>query len=257
MSYLKPIVAKRFSDAAATYALHAPVQEQVALTLAQQLTAHVPRLVNIGSGTGFAHHVLTEVCDRLLALDIAPAMLRTLRASQPVHSCIQADMDNLPLTDTSTDAIYSSLALQWSHNINQWFSEAARVLTSNGQLHVSTLLPGTLHELNTSLKQVGCGAKVNRFIDKTTILETIKASGLELMAATERHYKVTFSSLFAVMHSLKHIGAHTSADQTNSRPLTPNRLRIAQTYYCEHFAQGANRLPVSYRVLFLSIEKKP
>ncbi|MCF1438834.1 MAG: methyltransferase domain-containing protein, partial [Shewanella sp.] len=95
-------IAHQFSRAAAHYREHNHLQRKTA----QQLqTGFTPwgTLVDIGAGPGteFATPV------RVIALDIAPGMLRTLKVYFPQQSAICADAQALPLVDDSIDCLYS------------------------------------------------------------------------------------------------------------------------------------------------------
>ena len=120
-----------FDRAALTYDAAAVVQRQAAQGLLAHLLAYADALniplplsapvLDAGCGTGYALPLLAQHCpgQPLLALDVAPAMLRSsqhvlrgLQSTVPsLCATVCADLHALPLAATSLGLYWSSLAL--------------------------------------------------------------------------------------------------------------------------------------------------
>src|SRR5262245_31745712 len=105
-----------FDRAAQSYDQAAALQRRVADTLLDFVSAETPQaMIDAGCGTGYGTQALARRFPGapLIALDLAPAMLRAAfrRVPQALYAC--ADIQTLPLAAQSADLVWSSLALQW------------------------------------------------------------------------------------------------------------------------------------------------
>lgn len=250
-------IAASFSRAAGSYDSVAELQRRVADRLFTALApAGKPRILDLGSGTGYSLPALRQHAGQLYALDLAEGMLRHAR-QQPGRDAdgwLCGDAEDLPLTDASLDAVFSSLSVQWCENLAAVFAEAYRVLQPGGRMLLSTLGPQTLKELRAAWGAVDDRAHVNRFADAAELEAAIAGSGLTLTAWEEDEEVLYYRELKELMAELKQLGAH---NVNRGRPggLTGKQAlrRFIAAY--EQFRGRDGRLPASYQVWYLQLEK--
>lgn len=88
-------------------------------------------LVDLAGGSGRVSRHLGGVFDRVVVLDLEPAMVR--RVPGPLHSVL-ARAENLPLRDGSADAVIFTDALHHVEDQPQALREARRILKPGGVL---------------------------------------------------------------------------------------------------------------------------
>jgi len=264
-------VRRAFDHAAASYDAHAVLQREVCDRLLARLdfmTLQPERVLDVGAGTGYglAHLHQRYASAELCALDIAPAMLHAARArlpqpgwaqralsgvlnrsGQPQH-LICADMDRLPLADNSMNLIWSSLALQWAHDLDATLKGLHRVLAPGGLLIFATFGPDTLKELRTAFAAVDDAPHVNRFVDLHDIGDMLVNAGFASPVMEMEMLTLTYADLKLLMRDLKGIGAHNAA-ATRKRGLLGKSAwaRLEQAYETHRFD---DRLPATFEVIY-------
>jgi malonyl-CoA O-methyltransferase len=195
----KRAVRRAFGRAAASYDAHAVLQREVCDRMAErlQLLKTTPRrILDAGCGTGYgSRRLLAHWPDaRLVALDIAPAMLEAARARRPVWqrwlsglarlggkpACerfVCGDLEALPLAAGSIDMLWSNLAVQWSNDLDGTFAGFQRVLAPDGLLMFSTFGPDTLRELRAAFAELDDTPHVSRFADMHDIGDALVRAG--------------------------------------------------------------------------------
>jgi malonyl-CoA O-methyltransferase len=97
-----------------------------------------------------------------------------LRSRLPRLVC--GDAENLPLAAGSVQLVFSNLALQWCRP-DRVFPEAARVLESEGPLHLLDLRPGHAEGAARRVRAVDAGEHVNTFIDMHDLGDALVHAG--------------------------------------------------------------------------------
>ncbi|MCL1477526.1 MAG: methyltransferase domain-containing protein [Marinobacter sp.] len=143
-----------FGCASASYEGAARLQRQMGDAMLATITQPLLQgatVVDLGCGTGwYTRQLAQRFGAHTVGVDLAPGMLAYAQAQLMGPEAIQwleADAERLPLANQSVDLIYSNLMIQWCHNPQGVLRECLRVLRPGGQLRVSTLLLGTLQEL--------------------------------------------------------------------------------------------------------------
>jgi malonyl-CoA O-methyltransferase len=222
--YLDPrLVRRSFDRASRTYDAAAAVQAEIRARLLERLDIvrlEPSAVLDLGAGTGHASRDLKRryPSAQVVALDSSLAMLgksagqqRFLRKFLPV--C--ADAHSLPLQSQSVDLILSNLLIEWCHDPDAVFAEAARVLRPKGLFTFTTLGPDTLQEVRSLWRGVDPFTHVHRFIDMHDFGDALLRAGFaEPVMDTER-LTVTYSSLTSLLGEIRGSGA---SNLTQGRP---------------------------------------
>ncbi|MCD6706196.1 MAG: malonyl-ACP O-methyltransferase BioC [Thiobacillus sp.] len=264
-------VRRAFDHAAASYDAHAVLQREVCDRLLERLdymTLQPGRVLDVGSGTGYglAHlrsrYAEAECC----ALDIAPAMLSATRARLPQPTWAQralrrltprasplthlmcADMARLPLAPNSMNLVWSSLALQWAHDLEATLKGFHQVLAPGGLLIFATFGPDTLKELRAAFTAIDGAPHVNRFADLHDIGDMLIHAGFASPVMEMDMLTLTYADLKSLMRDLKGIGAHNAA-AARRRGLFGKSAwaRLEQAYESQRLE---GRLPATFEVVY-------
>lgn len=250
MAIDKRRVAESFSRAASSYDQAAAFQRQVGNNLLARLPQRFApeAIIDLGCGTGYFSRALAERYQQpVVGLDLAEGMLRFARAqTSSVRAWVAADAEALPLKPGSQDLIFSSLALQWCPDLGRALREAAQALRPGGCLALSTLVKGTLIELQQAWQAVDGFVHVNRFMPVADLQPLLATAGFGRWHCEIEEHVLRYGQLSALTRELKALGAH------NVNPGRPGgltgraRLRALTEAY-EGFRQPAG-LPATYQV---------
>ena len=264
-------VRRAFDHAAASYDAHAVLQREVCDRLLERLdfmTLKPARVLDVGTGTGYGlAHLRGRYADaELCAADIAPAMLAAARARLPQPTWAQralqrlapqatplshlmcADMERLPLAPNSMNLVWSSLALQWAHDLEATFRGFHRVLAPGGLLMFATFGPDTLKELRAAFSAIDDAPHVNRFIDLHDIGDMLIHAGFASPVMEMEMLTLTYADLKTLMRDLKGIGAHNAAASRRRGLLGKSAWARLEQAYEAHRLEG--RLPATFEVIY-------
>jgi len=264
-------VRRAFDHAAASYDAHAVLQREVCDRLLERLdymALQPARVLDVGTGTGYglahlhARYAEAELC----ALDIAPAMLAAARARLPQPTWTQralarvmsrsneaahmlcADMGRLPLAANSVNLVWSSLALQWAHDLEATFKGFHRVLAPGGLLMFATFGPDTLKELRAAFSEIDDAPHVNHFIDLHDIGDMLIHAGFSSPVMEMEMLTLTYGDLKTLMRDLKGIGAHNAAADRRRGLLGKSAWTRLERAYESQRLEG--RLPATFEVIY-------
>ncbi len=264
-------VRRAFDHAAASYDAHAVLQREVCDRLLERLdfmTLQPDRVLDVGTGTGYglthlrSRYAASEFC----ALDVAPAMLAATRARLPQPTWAQrvlhrlapsaaeathlvcADMERLPFLPSSMNLVWSSLAMQWAHDLEATLRGFHQVLAPGGLLIFATFGPDTLKELREAFTAIDDAPHVNRFIDLHDIGDMLIYAGFSSPVMEMEMLTLTYPDLKTLMRDLKGIGAHNAAS-TRRRGLLGKTAwsRLEQAYELQRLD---GRLPATFEVIY-------
>lgn len=254
-------IAASFSRAAASYDQVAELQRSVAQqllfdTLEPLLAAkQIQCWLDLGSGTGYGSRALYGLLPQAtgMALDLSEGMLKYAQPLGGAEYFIGGDAEHLPLQAGCCDLIFSSLALQWCGNFPQVLAEAYRVLRPGGVLAFSSLCAGTLHELQSSWRQVDALVHVNRFRTLTEYQRSCANSDFKVLHLELEPRRLYYPDLRHLTHELKNLGAH------NVNPGRPEgltgRARIQALVAAYEGLRTSQGLPACWEVLYAVLEK--
>lgn len=249
-------VRRSFDRAARSYDANAPLQREVRERLLEKLdlVTLAPRaILDAGCGTGGALKPLAKRFAKaeLVALDIAPAMLREARRQKPWFRrlrTVEGNLARMPLEADSVDLVFSNLALQWVTEPDAAFREFRRVLRGGGLLTFSTFGPDTLKELRAAWSAVDGYTHVNRFLDLHDIGDALVRAGFSEVVMDVEHCTLTYAAARDLLRDLKAIGAH-NVNAGRAHGLT-GRKRFAAFEHAYETFRADGRLPATYEVVY-------
>lgn len=210
------------------------------------------RILDVGCGTGqFAAMAKPARPEwRVTGVDIAGGMCALAAAH---CKAMQADVEALPLADASYDAVVSSLCLQWLNDLPRAMGEMARVLKPGGRMILTSLLQGTLYEL----EQVSCEAQLElgllpmRSLEE--YLQAVEMAGLRVTLKTATQEIRYYPSVRELMDSMRQIGAGNHFAQEPRGMTGARRWKTMLAHYeSQRVAEG---IPASWHKLFLVLSK--
>ncbi len=253
----KQAIAKSFSDAAQSYDSLAVFQHSVGKKLMSFLPAdNVNRVLDLGAGTGYFSSALRQRYSTadIVEVDISSAMLASCQSRAVDSFQVQADIELLPFCPQSFDIIFSSLSIQWCHDLDKVFKNVADSLVDGGMVVLTTLADGSLFELKKAWASVDDAVHVNVFESEKHIRQCCEQSGLNLQHWLVEDDVQRFSTMRHLIRSVKDIGAH------NMHPDRPKGLMGKNKYHQFVSAYDAlrtddDKLPLTYRVLYMVVQK--
>ncbi len=257
----KRAVRRAFDRAAAGYDAAAVLQQEVCSRGLERLgfIRHQPaRILDAGCGTGNAWRGLAARYPgaRVVALDLASAMLRQARSSVPWHQrllCRQpglvcGDLEALPLAADSVDLVWSNLALQWVNDLPRALAEMRRVLAPGGLCVFTTFGPDTLKELRAAQAAGDGHTRVSTFIDMHDIGDMLVKAGFADPVIDMETFTLTYRDVTALMRDLQAIGAHNST-AGRARSLSGKAWLAAVQRNYETFRHNGT-LPATFEVVY-------
>jgi malonyl-CoA O-methyltransferase len=245
-----------FHAAAGDYDAVAVIQAEVRRRLLERLELfriRPRRILDAGCGTGHGARALLQHYRRaeLVALDLAPGMLRAARGRRPWlrrFDTVCGDAAALPLADGSVDLVFSNLMLQWCNEPDRVFREFRRVLRPGGLVLFTSFGPDTLKELRAAWRAADGHTHVSRFIDMHDLGDALLRAGLGEPVMDMEHLTLTYPDVRSLMRDLKTMGAR-NATSGRSRGLTGRqRLAAVEAHYERYRRDG--RLPATWEIVY-------
>ena len=199
------------------------------------------------------------------------------------------DADNLPLLSNSVDALHSSMALQWCSSPEGAINEIVRALSNNGTAQLAIMLDSSLDELKSAWSVLGLEPRVNQFFGQEQWLQATKLNAQVSIKHQVQSFVEWHPNSLQMLRALKRIGAATKSEAIDgssketsqcseqngaeagssmSKPISKQELKLLDQEMRNACAQGplssestnmgkqsVKGLPLTYQVLFLSIQK--
>lgn len=169
--------------------------------LARALLQLAPRgrYVDLGVGDGLLTLMLSEIAERVTAVDLSARMLDQLRQRAETKGIrnietVEADIEELPLADASHDVVVASQALHHARDPERALREAARVLVPGGRVLVIDLLAHTEEWVREQLQHVHLGFTEQRLAE---LLEQAGFEDVSLQRAARDPQPPNFMTLVA------------------------------------------------------------
>lgn len=255
-------VRQAFSRAAHDYDARAVLQREVCRRMLERLDyikLQPSRVLDAGSGTGWGTRQLAKryPAAQLVALDIAPGMLRVARSQASwwqkltgngMRGMVCADIEALPLASSSVHLVWSNLALQWCNDLPATFGDWHRVLGEEGLVMFSTFGPDTLKELRAAFGPVDGHVHVSRFADMHDVGDMLMAAGFAEPVMEMETITLTYDDVTAVMKDLKSIGAHNATAGRARGMMGKAAWQAVQQNYERQRCDG--KLPATFEIVY-------
>jgi SAM-dependent methyltransferase len=111
-------------------------REQVMDLLSQEPLTPGATVLEIGADVGWASSILLKAGCRVIATDITDHLFLAPEGQSPDLCRIQADMNRMPLHDSSVDVVFGASCVHHSWNLGNTFGEIARVLKPGGRVYL-------------------------------------------------------------------------------------------------------------------------
>lgn len=251
-------IAACFGKAAASYQHAARLQRQVAYQALAGLTAAAAtsgttlgKTLDVGCGPGWLHPELAPHTETLTALDFSAGMLAAAKAQGQAAHYLLADAAAIPLADASINTVFSSLMLQWCPEPAEVLREINRVLMPGGRAVVTTLVAGTLSELQTAFAAVDQHQHVQHFLPLNALSAAAEASGASWQLVSYQ-LDLHYPDIFALAKELKQLGASYIANRGRQGLTGKGYWQQVAAAYPNASAVG---LTASYQVAVLQLNK--
>jgi malonyl-CoA O-methyltransferase len=206
------------------------------------------RVLDIGCGTGYFSYLLAQRGAIVTAADLSANMLEQTkqRCGNSVYRYCQADAEALPFDNEKFDIVFSSLALQWCNDLSIPLKELQRVSKKNGKVVFSTLMRGSLFELQKAWAEIDSYQHVNQFLTEKQIKIALEQAGSQNHQLDLRTVRLWYASAFGLMRDLKGIGA-TYVGERSPGLTKKSTLALVEARY-QQFRDEDDRLPATYQV---------
>lgn len=238
------IVALRRRRAAADFAAHAFLHEEIARRLLERL-ADVNRVFPRALALG-------------LSLNERPGGEQIISGPPSPAPQLLFDEEALPFAPQSLDLIVSNLALHWVNDLPGALLQIRQTLRPDG-LFLGALLGGdTLKELRQAFLEAeamvegGASPRVSPFADVRTLGGLMQRAGFALPLVDVDTLTVSYADAFALMRDLRGMGetnAHVGRRKSFSRRQT---LKAMAEAYRERFGGADGRIPATFQVIYLT-----
>ncbi len=210
MSHHQDLISRNFNQAAPLYDQYAHIQQHVGTRALAWCPAQIMGLsVDLGCGTGYFLPELAKRSQKVIAMDIAPHMLK--KASQYQKSGniypVCANAHALPFRSQSVAHVFSNFVLQWC-SLPQALLEIHRILLPSGQIVFSLPLQGSLQEIADAFHQVDQHTHVNSFYHAQQIIHLLKISGFKCIDTQAYRIQQSFKNVRSLFNSIKAVGAN-------------------------------------------------
>ena len=220
----KTAIGRAFGRAAATYDSYAILQRLCGDRLLEIVPLCPPgRVLDAGCGSGWYSRYFRRQGHFVTALDISSQMLAFAKKRQAADGYVQAGLDALPFWQGSCDLVWSNLALQWSSDLQQCLGRLVSALVPGGCLRFSTLLAGSLPEVDLAWQALDGSTHINRFLTREAVEQATAGYGISLSAET---VTIHFPDAKSARWSLKGVGTSHLHQRSNGKALARQRLAL-------------------------------
>lgn len=247
----KQQIAKHFGHSANSYCSVAQLQQVVGQQMLNRLADEKPEmLLDLGCGPGLFTGALQQQSRHLISADLSAEMLN---AHGDKSSKVQADSHHLPFVENAFDAIFSSLMIQWC-DISSVLNECYRVLKPGGKLFCSTLIQGSLSELEQSWAQVDDDCHVHQYLSLEDVSQASTQAQWQGVQLEQQHVVFHFNSVRELAKELKQLGANYVKNRQQKGLMTKSKWQAMEQHYRQMFA-GDKGFPASYQVVYFYLSK--
>lgn len=248
MDITKQTIRLSFNKSSSVYTQYNEVQQQAAeyLVSLSDIKSYRFRdaLLDLGCGNGAISEKINNIYQpkNYIGIDMAEQSLEKTPESI-LRIC--ADIDNLPIRPSSSNIIFSNMALQWLSDHDKVLSEAYSILSKDGVLMFSMPVNGSFYSIDNL-----CSGLFNTFPDADSIKYLLKEKNFNILKSETKFYTTYFDSCLEAFQSIKRLGAGVSLRSKNrSLVLSRRVLQVVDQYF-----QG-NKVPLDYKIFYVIAQK--
>lgn len=245
----KKSTADKFSKAAKSYEQHAKVQRKAAELLLHRLNECSGVLLDLGAGPLVNSQTLKEKCRQLIAVDLSTEMLKVGVVHIPK---ICADMDHLPFAPNSLDCVFSNFAIQWSAQPDKLFADLFLCCKPKSQVLISTVLDGSLEEMDIAWQGLDSHAHINQFLTLEQVVHYAELAGFKIVYKEQARLIDHYDSAREALQSVKKIGANNKQSKAQTTGLL-GKQKYSQVL--NQYPLKGSLAPVTYQVAILELTK--
>lgn len=245
------LVKQKFSNAAKNYLEYADIQKQSALEIISRFNKlnDDGMILDLGSGVGTFNH-----CDRhhhdIILFDLSLEMLRYSKSKK----CINGNANNLPILSNSINTVISNLMIQWVTDKSLVIHEINRILKPDGYVILTTLVKGSLFELQTAWQEVDEYQHTLKFDTVDDYNKAIECSKMKIIETKTWRNTLYFSDIYELMYHFKRTGTNIRQADNKSGLSGKERIKnFAIAYEKQRITLG---LPLSYQYLIIVAKKE-
>ncbi len=252
----RALLARRRARAAAGFGTHDFLIRRVMDEVSDRLAAvnrKFPLALDLGSHGGALALAETDKIGRIIATDLAPAMLERGTGLR-----VAADEEMLPFRDGSFDLVASALTLHWVNDLPGALIQIRRALVADG-LFIGALFGGdTLTELRLALAEAeiecegGLSPRVSPFADLRDMGSLMQRAGFALPVVDTDRVTVRYASVFKLMAELRGMGETNALIERRQTPMKRATLLRAVEIYNEKFGLPDGRIPATFEIVTLT-----
>ena len=214
-----------------------------------------PLALDLGGHGGVLHEALhgRGGIEILVETDLSLALARRARSLRVV-----ADEEFLPFAPGTFDLALSCLSLHWVNDLPGALLQLRHALKPDGLLLISLLGGDTLHELRRALLEAeaetagGASPRVSPFADVREAGALLQRAGFALPVIDSDTVTVSYPDALALMRDLRGMGeANALSERRRCFSRRDVLLRAAERYQAL-FADGAGRVPATFRLVTLT-----
>ena len=248
MSFNKKIINYNFSSKVSEYNLNATVQKKVAKKLCKIFLENyaIPnnqkiRILDLGSGTSFVAKNLLKKIDNceIYELDLSLEMLNNFQENPEKIIKICADIESLPFTESSFDAIISSFSLQWIEDFENLFDILKKLLKPQAILAFSIPDNQSFPELKNS------PFLINKMPDSKEILSILEKNQFTKKRFVNKKIYEKFLNFVEALKSFKKIGVNYYLPINNKKS-----FQELKTFYLKNFQNALTYQKLSWSICY-------
>lgn len=246
-------VAKHFTSGAKTYSFGAQLQHAVAEELMQKMPLKPSGLtLDLGCGPGLFTQQLQSKSDKLISFDLSMSMLRQGKSAV---TKIQGNSHCLPFLPDSFDQIFSSLMVQWC-DLERVLEQVHHVLKPGGCAYISTLIQGSLCELEQAWQAVDNDQHIHEYLSRDELILTVNRAGFGQVSVQQHKHEFWFESVKGLAKELKMLGANYVKNRQNKGLITKSKWQTMESAYRDNFYSAEkDAIPASYQVVLIELKK--
>ena len=211
-------------------------------------------ILDAGCATGesinklFSRYPKTNV----FALDFCLNMLNQTQSYTATNRLFRicADIEKLPISDSTIDLYWSNLSLQYVEDLRCTFLEANRVMTKGGLIIFSIFGPDTFKEFRSILSEVNNNENlgIEQYIDMHDIGDLLIKTGFVDPVIESEMIELSYSHIEQGLEELKNIGSeHIVRDM--KKFIGSDWEQVLSSYHERFSANSTNNL-ITYEIIY-------